>query len=193
MNYLTAKALEKVARWPFLKFYKVSKNYDCCWDDELPKGWRIAFGEMMWNEIKDALVANDELASMSIQDVKEKWGRLRVYFSCGPKSAQKVDKIILKYSELSAHICIMCGEPDVGYMTKGWIEPLCKNCYVAPFKDKDFTQKEIDEYYADDISDEKRMADFARWISCSGDREVEHALWIKETADKIRAKWEETH
>lgn len=193
MDYISASAPERVKRWPFLRFRRAKRNEDVCWDDCLEKGWRIAFGEMMWDEIKAELVENNELNRFFIEDLKEKWGEMRLYFSCGAKSADKVHRIVDKYTELSRHICIFCGRPDVRFST-GWIYPACKNCYAKIPLTKDWPQERIDESYEKTFSKENRMSDWLRWTSrdASG-KEVDRAFWIKETADKIRMNWKENH
>lgn len=189
MNYITSSPRERNKRWPFLR---ISRN--CTWDDQLFKGWRIAFGECMWDEIQSVLAKNGKLATMQIFDVKEKWGELRVDFTCDNSLFDKIDKIIYKYTVLSRHICITCGKPDVGQTTHGWIEPICEDCYKKSFsRDEGVTEEETCNYYQQEISENKRMADMARWISSLGGKNVEHAMWIKDTADEIRARWRQEH
>ena len=47
----------------------------------------------------------------------------------------KVPEIIDKYTELSIHTCINCGEP-AKYMSKGWISPYCENCARSILKER---------------------------------------------------------
>lgn len=188
MNYLKASPRMRNKRWPFLR---ISRNLT--WDDDLLYGWRIAFGEMLWDEILAVLEKNDEVSTMQIEDVKEKYNELRVYFTCGPKSFEKIDKIIYKYTTLSFYICAECGRPDVGHTKHGWIEALCRDCYEKPFYKKGLQKEEIDKYYAEEMTEPERMPDFARWTSYRNGKSVDHAMWIKDTADEIRTRWEASH
>lgn len=47
--------------------------------DDMPKGWRIAFGEQMCEELKQELIKFNYLDDYEITQVKEKWGSLRWY------------------------------------------------------------------------------------------------------------------
>ena len=74
--------------------------------DEMPEGWRIAFGDEMIKEIKDELVKYDALDSYRVEQIKEKFGELRWYDSNVPIGklsedyeiiARKQDELYLKY------------------------------------------------------------------------------------------------
>lgn len=92
--------------------------------DEMPDGWRKAFGANMMNELKQELEKQGLLDSYVIQQIKEKYGTLRWYDYGGTK---KTDKIIDKYEKLSARTCIKCGKPATR-VTTGWISPYCDDC-----------------------------------------------------------------
>ncbi len=95
--------------------------------DDMPDGWRAAFGEQMCEEIRDALLKNggeDALDKYRVLQIKEKYGSLRWYDSCGNDD---VDKIIRKYGKLSEVTCIRCGEHATKVST-GWISPFCDDC-----------------------------------------------------------------
>ncbi len=92
--------------------------------DDMPIGWRIAFGEQMCQEIMDELVANNIVDNYRIWQIKEKYGELRWYDSGFTK---KGFDIIEKYSELSSRTCIKCGKPATR-ITRGWIMPVCDDC-----------------------------------------------------------------
>ena len=92
--------------------------------DDMPDGWRKAFGEQMCQEIMDELVANDMVDTYRIMQIKEKYGDLRWYDN---GFTRKGFDIIEKYSALSAHTCIKCGKPATR-VTTGWIAPYCDEC-----------------------------------------------------------------
>lgn len=106
---------------------EVPENYDYSYTelDAMPKGWRIAFGEQMCQDIKDDLVRTGYLDKYRISQVKEKYGRLCWYdFGCTDKM---LHEIIPKYEEFSKRTCIRCGKP-AKWVTTGWISPYCDEC-----------------------------------------------------------------
>lgn len=115
----TKKLLE---RYPFLR---VDDSDEFSWWDDIPEGWRIAFGIPMMEELREQLIKEGKLDTYHIRDVKEKWGSLRWYDS---GSSDEVQDIINKYEYLSIKTCIVCGKPATE-MTKGWIWPVCHACY----------------------------------------------------------------
>ena len=93
--------------------------------DDLPEGWRIAFGEDICKEIMDELVEHDLVDKYRITQIKEKFGDLRWYDNGSPNGV--VNEIVDKYESLSARTCICCGRP-ARFITRGWISPYCENC-----------------------------------------------------------------
>ena len=92
--------------------------------EQIPTGWRIAFGKQLCDEIKKALKENNYLYKYRVTQIKEKWGGLRWYDNGGPK---KVFDIIDRYENLSMGYCINCGKP-APYMSRGYILPYCREC-----------------------------------------------------------------
>lgn len=107
--------------------------------DDMPSGWRKAFGEQMCKEIKEAL-PQEKLDDYRIIQIKEKWGELRWYDNW---STEKLMKIENKYTHISRYTCIKCGKPATK-ITRGWISPYCDNC-VPDFENS----IPINEYYKD--------------------------------------------
>lgn len=99
--------------------------------DEMPKGWREAFGLQMCEEIKQELKKHKgALRRYRILQIKEKFGGLRWYDAW---STDKIlNDIIPKYKAISFKTCINCGKP-AEYISRGWISPYCSDCA----KDKD--------------------------------------------------------
>ena len=97
--------------------------------DFMPEGWRIAFGEQMCEEIKEALLSSgtskgEGLAALynyRILEIKEKYGQLRWYDTGG------VDEITDKYLELSEKTCVECGKLATRWSTH-WVCPYCDDC-----------------------------------------------------------------
>ena len=125
---------ELIEKYPFLMPYNVWTGepindyfYEYIWLDDMPVGWRNAFGLQMCEEIKQALLEEGGeklLSEYRINQIKEKYGTLRWYDSWTTK---KVQDIIHKYEALSARTCIQCGKPATR-ITTGWIAPYCDEC-----------------------------------------------------------------
>ena len=119
-----------IKKYPWLKPYNVwtgkiwkDYNYETTWADNLPSGWRKAFGDMMFEEIDEVLKRTN--TTIYITQIKETSGQLRFYCN----AHQEVQDIIEDYSRLSENICIVCGKPDVPMLDTGWIFPVCKECF----------------------------------------------------------------
>ena len=95
--------------------------------DDMPDGWRIAFGEQMCEELKRELLkygGEKALQEYRIVQVKEKYGQLRWYTDW---TSDMLEKIVDRYTELSERTCIRCGKPATQIST-GWISPWCDEC-----------------------------------------------------------------
>ena len=101
-------------------------DYSSTWLDDMPEGWRRAFGEQMCEEIKEELIRCNYLDKYRIMQIKEKFGALR-WYDCGIPDGCKVWDIVSKYEKISAYTCIKCGEPATKIST-GWICPWCDKC-----------------------------------------------------------------
>ena len=115
-----------ISEYPFLKIDGIidESGLSFTWLDDMPKGWRIAFGDNMLKDLKEALIADNALDQYQIVQVKEKYGGLRWYDNW---STERICKVIDKYEKLSYNTCIICGKP-AKYITKGWISPYCEDC-----------------------------------------------------------------
>jgi hypothetical protein len=94
--------------------------------DDMPNGWRIAFGEQWAADIQNAVykLTFEELGKTWITEIKEKYGQLTTYFSYYSKD---ICEVIDKYTELSKNTCIVCGA-DVSRSSVMRDYPLCKKC-----------------------------------------------------------------
>ena len=179
--------------------YEVDKDYKYTFTllDEMPDGWRKAFGEMMCEEIYNALIEFDGLNSYVVEQIKEKFGQLRWY---SYPIYEEVERIVEKYSVLSENICMICGKPDVPMTGNVWCYPLCEKCYCAPndyYKD-DMTKEELKEFLDDRKKDwevynkqDNKMCNNYSVIEWSKNKDSaeEIAIDISETANKIRSKY----
>lgn len=97
-------------------------NYD--WLNCIPEGWE---------EIGRQMIAECEAIdpSYQIEDLKEKWGELRVYSYIEDyddiKRKNKIEAVENKYIQQSAKTCCVCGKPATRIST-GWICPYCDDC-----------------------------------------------------------------
>lgn len=124
---------ELIAEYPFLLprnvfTDKVLDSYDYSYTllDDMPKGWKLAFGEQMCKELKRVLIDEGFLYDYRILQIKEKFGQLRWYDNCG---SEMLWKVISKYEDLSKYTCIECGNKGKVRKLFGWISPYCDDCY----------------------------------------------------------------
>lgn len=109
-----------VQKYPFIG------DYTYTWLDNLPDGWRSAFGEQLCKDIQEVLDKYN--CEMFIMDIKEKYGEMRFYFMLSNDDAYgEVLDVIERYREISRVTCLYCGKP-ADYVTTGWITPICKHC-----------------------------------------------------------------
>ena len=141
-----------IERFPFLlprnrRNDEVPEDYDYSYTelDEMPDGWRIAFGEQMCQEIADSLRNAGLLDEYRILQIKEKFGYLHWY---GSRAPREVFDIISKYGNMSKRICLCCGKPATR-ITTSWISPYCDDCVPTYGADKKPKQTiSIEEYFA---------------------------------------------
>ncbi|MFR3182189.1 MAG: hypothetical protein ACLTPN_00985 [Clostridia bacterium] len=124
---------ELIKKYPWLQIRNVWDNKpveDCefTWLDDLPFGWRKAFGLEMVEKLDQILRKANYQNKYRITQIKEKWGFLHWYDNGVPASIyEEYNNWLNKYEELSKHTCIMCGEKGE-LIDKGWIMPLCLKC-----------------------------------------------------------------
>ena len=113
--------------YPFLK----TKDYSghtiwwISYYDDIPQGWRKAFGQRLLRDLRKALIKDRCLYTARFAQIKSKYGELCLYMDgCG----ENAEQIISYYEALSIGYCEICGKP-ARYCTKGWITYLCENCF----------------------------------------------------------------
>lgn len=119
-------------RYPFLiiQNQRINKpiDYNFTYFDDIPKGWRKAFGIQMCEDIRKILIKANYLYDYHIAQIKEKFGGLRWYdYGVPPSIFQELQDTISKYEELSYRTCINCGRPATK-ISLGWINPFCNKC-----------------------------------------------------------------
>lgn len=123
-------------RYPFLKYHTQfggedlqGYDYDFTYLDDMPKGWKKAFGIQMCEELRDILIEGNYLDEYQVVQVKEKYGRLCWYDNGVPESVwDKYCDWLSKYEDLSEKTCVGCGKAGT-MRTSGWISPWCDECY----------------------------------------------------------------
>lgn len=103
-------------------------DYSFTFLDDMPPGWKTAFGERMCDEITEILKEYNYLDKYRVVQVKEKFGQLRWYDNGSPDGAyEKINDVLVKYEHMSEVTCVMCGKPATK-MSTGWISPYCDEC-----------------------------------------------------------------
>ena len=124
-------------KYPFYRVYNRWEGYFCGYAftelDYLPVGWRKAFGKQMSEDIKKAgkesrkRLGHKSWKEMLVwEQIKEKYGSLRLYAS----ATEEIQKVLDKYEYMSYGYCICCGKP-VRYKTRGWITFVCEDCFMV--------------------------------------------------------------
>ena len=118
-------------RYPFLiirDWEDEPLGYEFTYLDDMPEGWKRAFGIDMCEDIRRVLVKANYLYDYRVCQVKEKYGTLRWYDYGAPSSIyRELCDVIDKYEELSYRTCIRCGRPATK-ISLGWISPFCDEC-----------------------------------------------------------------
>lgn len=105
-------------------------NYEYTWLDDMPDGWRKAFGTQICFEIAKVLEKTENKDfEYHILQIKEKWGKLCWYDGGVPEDIyDELQTVIQKYEDLSEKTCALCGK-KASTITDGWIIPVCDDCY----------------------------------------------------------------
>lgn len=109
---------------------EVPEGYDYSYTelDNMPDGWRSAFGLQMCKELKEILEKAGALTSYRITDIKEKYAILRWYDNGVPVQAEtEYLAWQSKFVNLSKGTCIKCGAKATK-MSVGYISPYCSEC-----------------------------------------------------------------
>ena len=112
--------------------------------DDMPTGWKMAFGEELCKELKEALVKAGQLDNYQVIQVKEKYGYLHWYDNGG----EITRRILSKYEKISEATCCRCGKRATK-MSLGWICPFCSDCAESLSKNGYMQFKDIEEVTQD--------------------------------------------
>ena len=119
-----------VKKYPFLK---MDDNYMRTWLDEVPYGWQ-QFALIYFEKIEKILNDHNANDYLRITEVKEKWGKLRIYYSFVNNSKHEqnkwiedIDRLFTSLENESWKICIDCGR-QANYQTNDYVIPVCDRC-----------------------------------------------------------------
>lgn len=105
--------------------------------DNMPQGWRKAFGLEMCKDVRRTLLKKGGLKLLyryRIIDIKEKYGELRWYDNW---SFNELEDVITKYARKSLTTCISCGEKAIWKTDyRDWASPYCDKCIPAKSRER---------------------------------------------------------
>ena len=93
--------------------------------DDLPVGWKdlcVSLDSDIQQLVDDGVVKN-----FYVEELKEKFGALRLYFTADSGQSEAY-RLIDDYTHVSAWTCAKCGAFPAVKETVGWIYPLCCHC-----------------------------------------------------------------
>ena len=107
---------------------EIPENYDYDYirgEGEIPFGWRRLFF-MYCKKIRPILSEYNLLDNYRFNQLKEKYGTLRIYDNAAPAKIHILNSL---YSCFANYICQRCGQ-FANFETSGWVESICENCYT---------------------------------------------------------------
>ena len=115
-----------VKRYPWIApvdwFGNRVKEYGFTMYDDIPIGWKRAFGKIMLEDYREVLIKNNYINEFQWIQVKEKYGTLRLYSNGAPEDVLALES---KYDYISGFFCISCGLMKAPILTACGIEQVC--------------------------------------------------------------------
>lgn len=133
------------------------KDWRMTWLDDLPMGWRKAWGDLICEDIHKVLKRTNQVNDYTIVQIKSKYGSLRWYDN-GDKTGE-VHDIITKYEHISARTCESCGKFPAPVIDNGWVTCLCEDCFKRIFDRSGLGD------YKKFIVDDSEFDPISRWSS----------------------------
>lgn len=161
--------------------------------DDIPIGWKRAFGKIMLEDYREVLIRNNYLKEFQWVQVKEKYGTLRLYSNGAPREVLRLES---KYDYISCFFCISCGRMNSPLLTDGWVEPLCEDCYNKRiYRQRKWHEKNCKgsafKYtpYKDIMKESQEIATIATYKCYSSERgDYEEKRDYSQTINKIIAR-----
>ena len=121
---------------------EVDDEYDYSWTelDCIPGAWKDVYGILICEDLKRIL--GDKVNEFRFDDIKEKYGALRIYSNMEPKEWHTQ---LWKYEHLTENTCYECGKIGTPLTNDGWILPICRDCYEHPRKEPMYERRPYDE------------------------------------------------
>lgn len=125
------KVIKEICKeFPFL-IPKNDPDYDYTFLQlEIPVGWYNLFLQMC-EDIKPVLEKHGLIDVFEFEQVKEKWGGLRCYYSLDfnhDNYSEEIQDILYKYEYMAKLVCTRCGDIATYTAYSGWISPYCDKC-----------------------------------------------------------------
>jgi len=118
--------LEKklVEKYPnILSEYGGDPRYTCmAWGFECGDGWYSILEELCEKVSK--------FPGFKFDQVKEKFGELRIYFKCNEEYDEEAQKAVDEAEIKSTTVCETCGEKGSRQNTNGWLTTECHKCKI---------------------------------------------------------------
>ena len=98
------------------------------WLEELPTGWRIAFGNQLADDVIALAKKYNFENEYEVLQIKEKYGSLCWYEGhVPPEMHVEHSNLIQKYEEMSYRTCVICGA--AAEAPRGmYDQPICDEC-----------------------------------------------------------------
>lgn len=184
-----------IKRYPFLLprncwTGKVVDDYDYSYTeyDCIDIGWRKAFGKLLLEDLREACIKTNYLYELRLEQIKEKYGQLRIYTNAAP---QEIHDVIRKYEFISEYVCIHCGKPEAIVVNNyGWMLPLCKDCWNASNKRRESKELETIPWKIASHNQITGLPDSYKLTIFSQGKEIVKEIDISKTTKKIKRKYQ---
>lgn len=161
--------------------------------DAIPEGWMLAFGDLMFEELDDAIKRAHVEDTFVVLQVKEKLGTLR--FKHNQPHNSEIDLICKRYEMLSRYVCIRCGclTPDSKLVFAPWIRPMCSSCFTkTEHENNKETYEELTADSSCEIPTVMAWEEFERYDNIKKKSVYKKFEYdISDTVAKIQEHWQE--
>lgn len=90
-----------------------------------------------WEALLAPVIVEADRVGATLTQVKEKYGKLRVYFDPGAADTDALEDLIDHAEAASATVCELCGKPGVLMVKGSWLKTLCpEDATYLSYKEK---------------------------------------------------------
>lgn len=173
-----ARNRKLLKKYPWLQLYdwhgnKVKDQIMWGWCD----GWDWAFGKEYMEDLDKAIKLDGAEHTFRIDEIKEKYGQCRLYYSGG---GANVGKVVADYEFVSEGVCMHCGSPYAQMTNDGWVFPCCQSCW-----EKNYNRAWDDVRKDDSIG----IPTERHWRRFSKDGNIDGVSDLSYIRDRIINKW----